>query len=280
MEKHAIIKANGIATHVFDEGAGDALVMLHGWAATSDSWQAAFDALKADHRVIAPDLPGHGRTAGGWLPYGLGFMRRWLTDVLDALGVPQVTLLGNSLGGALSLAFARAQPERVSRLVAVDALGMSDRIPYSTAGHMIRRFPNLVRLAFTRKLDPYLMRYLSGMVVLDPWAQREIIFTMTELNLKRGLTSLWSGTRVLLSDFSLPGKRRKFVRDLTEIQIPTLIVWGRHDGLLPVAHAFSGLEYLRDARVCVFEKSAHMPMMEEPDGFIDIVRAFLKNDLP
>ncbi len=65
--------------------------------------------------------------------------------------------------------------------------------------------------------------------------------------------------------------------DLQEIQVPTLIVWGRHDGLLPVAHAFSGLAHLHDGRVCIFEHSAHMPMMEEPEGFIDVVRAFLQD---
>lgn len=276
MESSLIVDAGGIETFLYCEGSGPGIVLLHGWASAADIWQPVFDDLKADYQVIAPDMPGHGRTEGGSLPYGLAFYQRWLAGMLDALSLPEATLIGNSMGGAVSLAYTRAHAERVARLVLVNALGLSDEIPWETAPRLVRRMPHLVAAAITGQADPHLLRWVDSMIVADPWGQpREAILETIRVNVRQGIWPLWSGLRLLLADFLLPGRRRDFARRLADIGVPTLIVWGRHDGLLPVAHAFAGAEAIPDSQVAVLEGSSHEPMLEQPEEFVSLVREFL-----
>lgn len=273
METTQTITAHNIRTHVFDEGQGPPIIMLHGWAATADCWRFTFDELKSEYRVIAPDLPGHGRSEGGWRPYGTRFYVQWLAELMDVLGIQEAVLLGNSLGGAISLAFVLEYPERVTRLVPIDALGISGTFPFETARQIVRRLPYAAGIVL--RWPTALLRYLRGMVFVDPAANEEVILTMARLNDRQGIWYLWSGLRTLLGDFLPPGRRRSFAQRLGTVTVPTMIVWGRHDGLLPVRHAFAGCQNMPEARVCIFERSAHLPMMEEAEGFNIVLRAFL-----
>jgi pimeloyl-ACP methyl ester carboxylesterase len=279
METTRKLITHSIETVLFDEGDGPPLVMLHGMAATSDIWRYSFDALKDRYRVIAPDLPGHGRSEGSAMPYGLRFYTRWLDDLLDQLGIRQTAIAGNSMGGAIGLAYTLDHPERVDRLVMVDALGLGPDLPGAGIGHVLRNLPNFVRLLTTRRMDPYLFRYLRGLVIVDPQGPaRPVLEEMFRLNLKQGplgFWSAWAGVRLLLEDFISPSRRREFNQRLGSIDVPTLIAWGLHDGLLPVRNAEAGQQNLPHARLEVFTQSAHSPMLEEPERFAEVVATFL-----
>lgn len=270
-----IITANGTPTYVICEGSGTPVVLLHGWAATTECWQFTLDNLKIDHQVIVPDLPGHGRSGDGPHPYSLRFYSQWLNDVLDALGIEQAILIGNSLGGAISLAYALEHPDRILSLIPVDSLGVSDRVPFRTMQYIGKRLPYLLGIVLGWRHPKPLLNYLNGMVFIDPWGLKEPIIEMARLNAAHGIWYIWSGLRVLLADFLTPGKRHTFTQRLSSITAPTMIMWGRHDGLLPVYDAFTGNRFMPKSRVCIFENSAHLPFMEEPDDFNHIVRAFL-----
>jgi pimeloyl-ACP methyl ester carboxylesterase len=271
------IIANGIQTSVYSGGSGPPLVMLHGWAATNECWRLNIDELKRDYQVIAPDLPGHGRSEGGWRRYSLDFYVEWLHDLLDQCGAKKVILIGNSLGGAISIAFALKYPERVSHLVPVDALGFSGMVPFSTARLIALRLPYMIGIALNWRLTTSLMNYLKGMAFVNPWAMEEIVTEMARLNGKQGFWYIWSGLRLILVDFLLPRRRREFVQRLANISTPTMIVWGRHDGLLPVRDAFAGIKHMPASRLCIFEHSAHLPFLEEAENFNMILRAFLNS---
>jgi len=276
METSIIVTVNGLDTFVFREGSGAPLVMLHGMAATSDCWIYAFDELKAHYTTMAPDLPGHGRSAGRMHPYGLDFYLRWLDGLLEELNVENLTLMGSSMGGAISLAYAMAHPERVQRLILVDALGVGTKLSFPVAGTMTFRLPYFLAGMLIQKADPYLLRYFQSWSFLDPWGSaKDIIARMAELNRRKGLWAFAAGTRFLLVDFLLPGKRRAFAQRLSEIRKPTLIAWGRHDGLLPVANAITGAKQIPNAHLRIFENSAHAPMLEEPEAFNTAVQEFL-----
>ena len=279
METTRKVIAHSTRTILFDEGSGPPVVMLHGMAATSDIWCYSFDALKDRHRVVAPDLPGHGRSEGSAMPYSLGFYTRWLDDLLTQLGIGRAAILGNSMGGAIGLSYALDHRDRVDRLVMVDALGLGPDLPGAGIGHVLRNLPNFVRLLVTRQMDPYLFRYLRGLVIVDPQGPaRPVLEEMFRLNLKQGplgFWSAWAGTRLLLEDFLSPARRREFNQRLHNIDTPTLIAWGLHDGLLPVRNAEAGQQNLPHARLEVFTRSAHSPMLEEPERFAEVVRAFL-----
>jgi pimeloyl-ACP methyl ester carboxylesterase len=279
MDTSITVTANKTPTFAYCEGSGPPAVLLHGWAATAECWRPTFDELVTDHRAIAPDLPGHGRTKGGFRLYTMKYYLRWLEDLLDALDVQRAVLLGNSLGGAISVMYTLAHPERVERLVLVDALGISGKFPWGTAGRVVRRAHHLMAASALRRPDPYLLRYLDKMVFYDPWGEANPgINEMLTLNVRRGIWPGWSGLQAVVGDFLFPSQRQAFVKRLGEIDIPTLIAWGRHDGLIPVQDAFDGLAAMPCARAVIFEKSAHLPMMEEPEAFNTVLRAFLTSE--
>lgn len=275
MDTSKIITVNGVKTWISDQGEGTPVVMLHGWAATAACWHLTADDFCADHRVIVPDLPGHGRSEGGAHRYGLRFYVNWLRDLLDTLGIDRAILLGNSLGGAITLAFTLEHPDRVLSLIPIDALGISGMLPYRTVQYVAKRLPYLIGIVLNFRMPSPLLSYLNGMVFLDPYAQQDCIIEMASLNAKHGIWYLWSGLSVLLGDFLFPRHRRRFTERLAAITTPTLIIWGRHDHLLPVRDAFAGTRHIPHARVLIFENSAHLPFMEEADDFNAILRAFL-----
>lgn len=278
MEASITLTVNGLRTFAYREGSGPPLVMLHGMAATSDCWAYAFDDLKARYTIIAPDLPGHGRSAGHVHPYGLDFYLQWLVELLQTLKVKKPILMGNSMGGAICLAYAMAYPKRAKRLILVNALGVGTGFSLAGVGRMIVQLPYFVAAVLTRRADPYLFRYFQPWSFLDPWGPAgKIITRMADENRHKGFWALWAGTRLLLTDFLLPGKRSLFNQRLDEITQPTLITWGRHDALLPVSNALSGAKRIPNARLRVFENSAHAPMLEEPEAFNIAVQEFLSD---
>ncbi len=276
MDKTITVTVNGLETFVYREGSGLPVVMLHGMAATSDCWTYVFDGLNATYTTIAPDLPGHGRSAGSAYPYSLDFYLEWLGEFLEKIQVKKPILMGASMGGAISLAYAMAHPERVDRLILVDALGLGPRL--SLAGRMIFQLPYFIAGMLTRQADPYLLRYFQPWSFHNAWGPAgKIIARMADVNRRRGIWPIWAGARVLLADFLLPGKMSLFNQRLGVITQPTLITWGRHDALLPVANALAGAKRIPHARLRVFENSAHAPMLEEPEAFNCEVLEFLRS---
>lgn len=268
---------NQFKTFTYCEGDGSPVVMLHGMVSTGDCWTYTSEALKARHRVIAPDLPGHGRSGGGAKPYSLSFYADWLSDFLDALELPSATLIGQSMGGAICLAFALRHPERVSRLILVDALGLSSRLAWRALRNMAAGIPDYVRAGLSHRSDPYLLRFFQPWAFLDPWGPpRTIIERMAVINQPREAAVMWSGVRLLLVDFLSSRKRSAFVAGLDQIRVPTLVVWGRQDGLLALEDAREGISRLPNASLEIIEDCAHEPMLERPEQFNRIVQAFLE----
>ena len=264
-------------TFAYCEGSGAPVVMIHGVVSTADCWTYAIQALRDSYQVIAPDLPGHGRSDGGLVPYGLTFYVDWLVELLDAQRIQRIRLVGHSMGGAIAAAFAVRHPERIERLALVDALGLSSKLPWLGARNISASLPDFLMAMLTGRNDPYLLRSFQPWDFLDPWGKpRPVLDQMAALNQPRGAMVVWAGTRLLLADFLSKRKRAAFVERLERITAPTLVVWGRQDGILALENAREGVARLPNARFEIIEDCAHEPMLERPDEFIRIVRPFLE----
>ncbi|GAB4475951.1 MAG: alpha/beta hydrolase [Anaerolineae bacterium] len=279
MEHPTWIAVQGIKTRYFDAGSGPPLVLLHGMSATAECWYYPFESLKNRFRVIAPDLPGHGRSARAERRQTLELYTEWLAALFDALGVEHAVLVGNSMGGAISMAFALTFPNRVDRLVLAAPALASARIDWLMPLRTLVRVPHLLAAVTTHRADPHYLRFVRRRLVFDPWGPaREPLERMIRTNAGRGLKVYRAGMDFLLSDYLPPHRRRAFVRHLAALRMPILLMWGREDRVLPVWQGISAARSIPGARLHIFELCSHCPMMEVPIQFERVLLDFLQDN--
>jgi 4,5:9,10-diseco-3-hydroxy-5,9,17-trioxoandrosta-1(10),2-diene-4-oate hydrolase len=185
------------------------------------------------------------------------------------------------MGGAISLAYAHRHPKRVKSLILIDPLGVGGSIPWDTAARFLRNAWSGLKLLVNGQKRRDLLDYAEGMGILSsPDSKSEnALMEMVAANAAGNLWWMMAGVRFVLADFLTPGKRGAFAHAAGEIERPTLLVWGRKDGLLPVRFADALLSRLPEAYLRIFEHSGHMPMLDEPERFNRLVDDFIKGKL-
>lgn len=258
-----------------DEGKGPALLLIHGMAGSSDTWQAMIPRLSKKYRVIAPDLLGHGKSAKPRGDYSLGAFAVWLRDLLDELGVHRATVIGQSLGGGIAMQFAYQHREYCDRLVLIGSGGLGP------------------------DLSP-LLRILSapGAELVLP-----VVAPQPVLNLGNKLGSWLSSAGIqaprasqmwrAYSSLSEAEARQAFLRTLRSVvdhrgqavsalnklhltaDLPTLLIWGDHDNIIPVSHAYAAHDALPGSRLEVLNGVGHFPHAEAPTAVAEILENFI-----
>lgn len=266
------VQLQGMEVHLRDEGPrGDPLpiVLLHGTSSSLHTWDGWTKALAGTRRVIRFDLPGIGLT--GPAPDGDYRIERYAVFVaamLDKLGVARCVLAGNSFGGQVAWETALAYPARVDKLVLVDAAGYPLQPVSVPIGFRIARIPLLNRLmefTLTRSLIESSLRNVYG----DPAkVTPALVDRYYELTLRAG------NRRALVQRFAQfpAGLHPERIRAL---KVPTLILWGGRDRLLPPG---DGERFHRDiagSRLVVFDKLGHVPQEEDPAASVAAVKQFL-----
>jgi pimeloyl-ACP methyl ester carboxylesterase len=251
-------------------GRGPAVVLVHGFASSLYTWKDVLPALVPAHDVVALDLPGFG---GSERPADLSFEKlpEAVLGLVDELGIDQVALVGNSMGGAVAAMVAAERPDRVTALVLIDAAGFNlgpgeapamVRLAMSPVGSLISRLP-FKRLAIEHSLRQV---FLDDTHVTD----ERVAEYMDGLGRPGALASIGSLRRSL-------GERGKLVQDaLSQIRAPTLVVWGREDRWIPVAHAERFVEAIPGARKVILEECGHMPQAEKPEVTGELLEEFLE----
>ncbi|MEU2258570.1 alpha/beta fold hydrolase [Nocardia xishanensis] len=257
------------------------LLLLHGIGRSLEDWQAAQDLLADRFHVIAMDLPGFGFTEPLPTRPDLRSFARAAYDVLDALGEPRpVTVLGNSLGGAVAMTMATTTPSRVAGLVLVCSAGFGreqrvDLRPTALAafvtlpvlGPRFRRWARAATETANRRIfaDPNLMTEQmlahSSKVAARPGYRRHFLATGRSIALPvLGFHPRW---------------RRRLLDAVRAAETPVFVVWGLRDRILPAKQYWNALRLLPNARGHLFPESGHMPQLEQPGPFTDTVRDFL-----
>jgi pimeloyl-ACP methyl ester carboxylesterase len=281
------IEAGGVRLHYIEAGAGDPpIVLLHGLGSTVTKWTDAVPLFAARRRTLAVDLPGFGKSEAPRARYTFGFLAGGVKAYLDAKGIERCVLVGNSLGGVTAMWLAAAWPERVERLVLVDAaLPLPPGVrpdPMTVARATIASLPGVGEALYTAfmKLKDADYQLADGLRrnVADP--TRVSVETMRlmreEAEARRHNMALrrplLSAQRHLL--WMMSAGRGEVERVAASLTVPTLLLWGSEDVLVPLAVGEYWVSRIPGAELIVIDGAGHNPQIEIPDRFVEIVLAY------
>jgi pimeloyl-ACP methyl ester carboxylesterase len=262
-------------------GEGPALVLIHGITSSSQTWRAVLPGLAEHYTVIAPDLLGHGRSAKPRGDYSLGSYASGIRDLLLALGHPTATVVGHSLGGGIAMQLAYQFPERVERLALVSSGGLGREV-------------NLLLRAATLPGAEYVLPLLCRAGLRVPVGAVAGLLGRVGWKPSADMQGMAEGFASLGED----GARRAFVHTARSIiepsgqrvsaidrlylaeQMPTLILWGERDPMIPAAHGRAAQAAMPHSRLEIFEKAGHFPFNDEPARFVAVLHDFMETTEP
>src|SRR5437868_3784395 len=259
----------------------EVIVLVHGITGSSETWAEVIPALGEEFTVVAPDLLGHGQSAKPRGDYSLGAYASGVRDLVASLGHDHATVVGHSLGGGVAMQLAYQFPERCDRLVLVSSGGLGRE------GHPLLRAAALPGSGFVLPL---------GCATKLRGAGDAVGRTLGALGLHAGpdLDELWRGYASLadrdaqqafvhtLRTIVDGGGQRVSARDRLYLaaELPTLIVWGDADRIIPVDHGVAAQEAIPGSRLEVFEGAGHFPHRSDPDRFADMLVDFVAHTAP
>jgi pimeloyl-ACP methyl ester carboxylesterase len=261
--------------HFRDEGPRsdeEPIVLIHGTSASLHTWDAWVEALKEQRRVIRFDLPAFGLT--GPDPQNNYTIERYVevvVAVLDQLKVKKSVIAGNSLGGYIAWATAVLHPNRVSKLILVDAMGYPGDPESVPLGFKLSQNP-LTSLLLENVLPKSLVTQSVKSVYGDPeLVTDELVDRYYDLTLREGNRS------ALKERFeqTLPGP---LAEKIPTINVPTLIIWGRKDQLIPVKFGLKFEQEITNSQLVIFDDLGHVPHEENPQMTVLAVKQFLQHN--
>ncbi len=267
-----LLALQGMAVHMRDVGPRDdplPIVLLHGTAASLHTWDGWAAALAEQRRVITFDLPGFGLT--GPEPRGDYRIERYVQFVvglLDTLGVKRCVLGGNSLGGEIAWNTALAAPDRVERLILVDAVGYPLGFLDLPLGFQIALIPGLSRLTEIALPRPLVAASVHTVYGAAARVTADVIDRYYELALRAG------NRRALVQRLRQADNTDRSAR-IRAVAQPTLILWGGRDRLIPPAHGERFARDIRTSHYVRFDDLGHVPQEEDPARTVAEVKRFL-----
>ncbi len=263
-----------------DEGYGEVLLLLHGMGGSTETWRSMIGPLSRHHRVIAPDLPGHGESDKPRRDYSLGAFAVLLRDFLDELGVTRATIVGHSLGGGIAMQFMYQHPDYAQRLILISSGGLGPDVGFT------------LRLLSAPGAE-FVLPVIAPRRVLTAGARVWAWFHKAGLESPRG-EEIWRSyssladapTRqaFLRTLRSVVDYRGQAVSALTRIagrtDVPVMAIWGDQDAIIPVAHAYAAQQIRPDIRLEVLPGVGHFPQAERPAVVVQLIEDFIAQDAP
>jgi pimeloyl-ACP methyl ester carboxylesterase len=266
------VEVMGMDVHYRDEGNPQdsiPIILLHGTGASLHTWEKSIELLKDSFRVITLDLPAYGLTGPNpKKDYSMEFYVDFMSEFLDKINVGSCIMGGNSLGGSIAWNFTYKYPSKVVKLILIDAAGypmVSESRP----------------IAFTLAQTPivkHLLKYvtppfLAAKSVKNVYADESMV---TEVIVDRYFELfLREGNRAAFID-RLAHSFQGNIQEISTIQVPTLILWGDQDRLIPLENAYKFKEDLVNSTLHIFKDLGHVPMEESPERTVSVIRSFIK----
>ncbi|HEY8582754.1 MAG TPA: alpha/beta fold hydrolase [Capillimicrobium sp.] len=276
-----VLHGHRVAYRREGRGNGPTIVLVHGIAGTKETWDSVVPALAAANEVIALDLPGHGGSEPPLGDYSIGAYANALRDLLELLEIEAATIAGHSLGGGVAMQFSYQFPERVQRLVLVNSGGL---------GREVSPFVRAAALPGAELVVPLLASLPARQ------AGRLVGAALAAVGQPPG-TDLREGARSLAALSHAPSRRaflgtvRALMNPLGQRvaasdklylaeEVPTLLVWGSEDHIIPVSHGQAACRTIPGCRFEVFEGAGHFPHIDEPERFAALLTDFVATTAP
>jgi pimeloyl-ACP methyl ester carboxylesterase len=257
-------------------GEGAPVLLIHGIAGASTTWAHVLPLLAQKHAVVAPDLLGHGESAKPRGDYSLGAYASGIRDLMTALGHDRATIVGHSLGGGIAMQFAYQFPERCERLVLVASGGLGKEVSPILKAITLPGAEYVLPVILTKQLNGLVGRLASTVGRLgirpDPLLA-EVWDSWTRLTDARAQRAF---VHTIRSVIDMAGQRVS-ARDRLYLasEVPTMIVWGDRDGVIPVSHAHIGHELMPGSRLEIFDGVGHFLPVQEPRRFVALLEDFI-----
>ncbi len=251
------IQVFGQTIKYYDHGQGEPLLLVHGLGAEADVWAYCLEPFSQTHRVIAPDLLGFGRSSKPLINYRIRTFVEMLERFLQALGVPRISVVGHSMGGWISAAFAIQFPERVNKLVLNDAIGLVSgavEIPIDLRPSSLRNMHEVLEFMFYNK----------------SLATDGLVEAAYEFHLERN-----DGPTIASVLETIHHKLDPLDDQLGGLKAPTLLVWGDCDRVSPLSVAQNYERLIAGAKLVVIPQCGHIPALEKPQELVRHVLEFL-----
>jgi len=254
-------------------GSGPTLLLIHGVGGSATDWDRAIPLLAAaDAHVISVDLPGHGRSDKRRGDYSLGAMASTLRDLLDHLAVDQVTLVGHSLGGGISLQFIYQFPQRAQGLILVSSGGLGEETPTWLRAATLPGANYALAAVGSRQTTAtlaWLTKQMHRLHITEEFFTDESLARLAEFS-DPLLRDAFLAT--LRSVVDINGQRVSALGKLPALgPMPVLLIWGAMDPLMPVSHGHNAVEQLENARLVIFPRVGHEPHIADPQRFSQLV---------
>jgi pimeloyl-ACP methyl ester carboxylesterase len=250
------IKVNGRDVHYYTAGQGDPLVVIHGGGGDARTWLKNLAALSEKYTVYVPDLPGFGESQPLEGDYYIPELTEFVESFARSLGLEKFHLIGHSVGGGIALNYALKSPHKIKKLVLVSSLCLGREIAlWVRILSLPARYIGSAVLALLKCIGWLVTTLLAPFKLFLP-------LPSTTLNMGSSITTFREQTMVLANR-------------LSEIMMPTLLVWGAKDPIVPVRHAYTAAQVIPDCQLKVFENRGHNVHRDELQKFSQLLTGFL-----
>ncbi|RLI30010.1 hypothetical protein DRO53_00315 [Candidatus Bathyarchaeota archaeon] len=261
VENFSYLEVGKLRVRYLVRGEGKPVILVHGLGGSIESWGANIDALASHFKVYVFDLPGFGFSDKPRIQYRIGFFTSFLHDFMETLKIERASLVGNSLGGLISLCFTCDYPSKVEKLVVECSAGLE-----TGARETIMRF---MGEWWTMESLKSFYEFVYG----EPSKVKEEI-----LRLRLRILSHPDAKYAYKSILNMPYEWADLPEKLRKLKNPTLIVWGEKDRLIPVEYAYKLHSLLANSKLLIFKDAGHVPHAEKAEEYNREVAKFLLED--
>ncbi|MCP2604545.1 alpha/beta hydrolase [Candidatus Aminicenantes bacterium AH-873-B07] len=272
--KEKFIKFREYSICVWETGDGPPVILLHGLGASKEWWKYNIQFLGRNFKVLVPDIIGFGNSEKPEINYDLSLANDFIKNIIEKFKLGKVALIGNSMGGLIALNFSADFPDKVQKITLVDNAGFSRELSFILRIATIYPVGEIALSFVSYKTIKIL---LKSIIYNEKKVPEELIYKVLEILKLPNAKSIL--LKILRYGVSLKGLNpliyETILKKISKIEIPTLIIWGREDRIIPLSQAYLGQKLIKNSRLYIFERCGHLPQIEYSDEFNQLVLNFL-----